>query len=116
METKVIRQWLTSKIVFCKIIKLFIALLQSSWEKTFVGMLLLSRNYFHFYHPNVFFVCSLGKACRCTLELNEVCGEDGKSFGSPCMAKCEGVKVKCKGPCPCQGMFIAHYLSLTAMG
>jgi hypothetical protein len=46
------------------------------------------------------------KACRCTLELNEVCGEDGKSFGNPCMAKCAGVKEKCKGPCPCRGMLL----------
>jgi len=54
----------------------------------------------------MFFVCSLGEACRCTEELNKVCGEDGKSYGNPCTAKCAGVKEKCKGPCPCRGMFI----------
>ncbi len=32
------------------------------------------------------------------------------------MAKCAGVKEKCKGPCPCRGMFINHYLSLTDVG
>ncbi len=64
----------------------------------------------------MFFVCYLEEACRCTEELNEVCGEDGKSYGNPCTAKCAGVKDKCKGPCPCRGMFITHYLSLSAVG
>ncbi len=55
------------------------------------------------------FKCSLGTACPCAEIYQPLYGEDGKSYGNDCEAKCAGVKQKCEGECPCEGMhkFIA---------
>ena len=40
--------------------------------------------------------------CKCSLDdWNPVCGGDGKTYYSPCYAKCDGVDVLCYGVCPC---------------
>ncbi|GMH39033.1 hypothetical protein BSKO_06931 [Bryopsis sp. KO-2023] len=40
--------------------------------------------------------------CVCPLNFDPVCGVNGKTFGNACGARCEGVKVRCNGKCPCR--------------
>ena len=41
-------------------------------------------------------------SCICTRIYKPVCGEDGKSYGNGCMAKCVDIRIECEGMCPCR--------------
>jgi len=43
-----------------------------------------------------------GNVCECPELYEPVCGTDGKEYGNACFARCENVKVNCKGQCPCK--------------
>ena len=44
----------------------------------------------------------LQEFCRCTRKLDPVCGADGVSYNSPCLATCrQRTRVACRGRCPC---------------
>ena len=46
----------------------------------------------------------LQEFCRCTRKLDPVCGADGVSYNSPCLATCRHrTSVACRGRCPCSG-------------
>lgn len=30
-----------------------------------------------------------------------MCGDDGEEYSNECLARCQGVEVKCMGECPC---------------
>jgi hypothetical protein len=40
-----------------------------------------------------------GKDCVCDAQYNPACGENGKTYGNPCKAQCENVKIVSQGPC-----------------
>merc|ERR1712096_529796 len=42
------------------------------------------------------------RACPCPRIGSPVCGENEKEYANICLAKCEGVKKKCDGKCPCK--------------
>ena len=40
--------------------------------------------------------------CDCSSTVDKVCGFDGREYASGCHADCEGMKIDCKGACPCK--------------
>jgi len=40
-----------------------------------------------------------GNDCVCTMNVNPVCGADGKTYGNPCKAKCLNIAIASQGPC-----------------
>lgn len=40
-----------------------------------------------------------GNDCVCTMNVNSVCGADGKTYGNPCKAKCQNIAIVSQGPC-----------------
>jgi hypothetical protein len=44
------------------------------------------------------------KSCTCPNVTLRVCGEDGKTYASPCMASCAGVKMVSNGACGTVGV------------
>jgi len=49
-------------------------------------------------------VCQIGfTRCQCPFKYQPVCGTNGREYNNPCLARCQGVRVKCHGTCPCGG-------------
>jgi hypothetical protein len=43
---------------------------------------------------------------------NPVCGEDGKQYGNKWEARCVGITYKCRGTCPCAGIYLKFFSGL----
>ncbi len=54
------------------------------------------------YHSLLLCALSVGGLCACTALHDPVCGTDKKDYSNRGCADCAGVKVACKGKCPCK--------------
>ncbi len=57
--------------------------------------------------------CKMKEDCVCPAYYSPVCGENGKTYGSPCLAECDNVQY-IEGECPVYGVGLVRYLGDTA--
>jgi hypothetical protein len=58
--------------------------------------------------PALMAACSVSTDCVCPAYYSPVCGENGKTYSSPCEADCDGVNY-IEGECPVYGAGIVEY-------